>query len=129
MTIQFKPAHFLYISRFLVQTVKKEGSMSESFYKTAISRAYYAAFLESRIYAEKRMNFIGSKTGIDHKQLAACYQKSKNSSVRSVGHKLSKLKKWRSFSDYEIAASVQPTEKTAKEAIYYAQQIFLILDN
>ncbi|MDV0447813.1 hypothetical protein MsAg5_17300 [Methanosarcinaceae archaeon Ag5] len=121
----FEPAHFLYLSKCLIKKTPKECFLSESVYRTAIGRAYYAAFLEVRNYAAKNDGFISSKTGKDHKNLEIHFNRSADYSFRQIGHKLAKLKKWRTLSDYEMSPNFEiPIEKTAKRAVREATQIF-----
>ncbi|WNY25979.1 HEPN domain-containing protein [Methanolapillus millepedarum] len=121
----FKPIHFLYISKYLFKVAQNDCPIPDSAYRSAISRAYYAAFLEARSYAANRMDFSSSKTGKDHTILANFYKKSKEHSVQDIGDYLFKLKKWRLISDYDIPAEYSvPIKEQAKDAILHSIQIF-----
>ncbi|MDV0446750.1 hypothetical protein MsAg5_06030 [Methanosarcinaceae archaeon Ag5] len=123
--MDFKPAHFLYLSIYLTKLAKSNLPISESFYRTAVGRAYYASFWEARAYAENNLNFVSSGTGGDHRFLASCYRDSDNKSIRSVGLLLSKLRTWRNISDYESSDKYDVSiERKAVEAISYAVSIF-----
>ncbi|WNY26405.1 hypothetical protein [Methanolapillus ohkumae] len=86
--MDFKPVYFLSLSKYLVKIAEQSGLNSESVYRAAIGRAYYASFLKAREYAleiwvlpnqkpEKTIPFwrhvIKNQTRIPRKPLAKIY--------------------------------------------------------
>ncbi|WP_338098836.1 HEPN domain-containing protein [Methanolapillus africanus] len=113
------------MAKYLFKIAQNDYPMPDSAYRTAIGRAYYAAFLEARIYASENMNFVCSKTGKDHTNLADFYKNSKDGTIRYIGEYLFKLKKWRTISDYDIPAEFKmPIKEQAKDAITHSMKIF-----
>ena len=61
---------FLELSRILGRQAQ-DGGYREAFLRSAISRAYYAAFCHTRNYAIKRLGFRARYDGEDHGALRA----------------------------------------------------------
>jgi uncharacterized protein (UPF0332 family) len=74
------------------------GYSQEAAERSAVSRAYYAAFCWARSYAEKNLGFQpGGKTS-DHAKLRE-YLKKKG--YKELASDLNKLREWRNACDYD----------------------------
>jgi hypothetical protein len=96
----FNWPHFLRISRLLskyANETTKDPDMSESAFRSAISRAYYSAYGYSYEHAENFLGFEGSGSGEDHKELRDWY---KNCGIPSIKRKLMDLWVLRKQADY-----------------------------
>lgn len=70
----------------------------EAVERSAVSRAYYAAFCWIRNYAEANLGFQATKTAEDHKLLREHLKR--QSRVR-LASRLGKLREWRNNCDYD----------------------------
>src|SRR6266852_9212753 len=87
---------FLELSRILGRQAQ-DGGYREAFLRSAISRAYYAAFCHTRNYAIKRLGFRARYDGEDHGALRARLKKGK---MQGVAERLQQLREWRNDCDY-----------------------------
>ncbi|MDV0447862.1 hypothetical protein MsAg5_17790 [Methanosarcinaceae archaeon Ag5] len=92
--------------------------------RSAISRAYYSAYLQAKDFAIQKMNFVSRKKSSEHRQIADFFLLSKNPAYKEIGYYLFKLRMWRNTSDYDIPSEIDAsiTEKT-NEAIRLADDI------
>jgi len=100
---------FLHTARFL----QNNGS-DEAAYRTAISRAYYACFLEARriafsncSVAMRTKDGITNEKDIRHKSLQYYLKNSPDKPVRQLGEDLSDLQAIRIDADYIMALAVR----------------------
>lgn len=82
-------AHFLYS-----QAVSPSA---EAAYRSAVSRAYYAAFCHVRNYARDQLGFTPRYDADDHGRLRAFLNKGK---TRILASRLDRLRQWRNECDY-----------------------------
>ena len=92
---------FLALARDL-QTQARGAANPESLLRTALSRAYYAAFCHSRNYAQAWLQFAARDDADDHGRLRAHLKTKKR---RGVSERLDRLRQWRNESDYHDAVS------------------------
>jgi len=74
------------------------GYSQEAADRSAVSRAYYAAFCWARNYAEQLLDFERSGTAKDHKCLRKCLQQRGKTEIASG---LNQLRGWRNVCDYD----------------------------
>lgn len=73
---------------------------SEASGRSAVSRAYYAAFCTARNYAEANFCFQRTGTPEDHKALIVCLEQHGREYTR-VARRLRELRMWRNQCDYD----------------------------
>lgn len=95
------------------------GYSTEAANRTAVSRAYYAAFCQLRGYAESRLGFQRSGTAQDHKRLRKYLKKAKRPRWAS---RLNRLREWRNDCDYEDV--VPGLQSRVQRAILTVDKIF-----
>ena len=92
----------------------------EAAQRSAVSRAYYAAFCYARNYAESRLGFQRTGTGRDHKLLKE-HLRNLGQPWDEVADDLADLQQWRGFCDYDD--EVAGLEILASNAINTAQKV------
>lgn len=90
---------FLKLARSL-QGRADSGYSAEASDRTAISRAYYAAFCHARNFAKENQGFAPRKTGEDHKTLREHFTRL-GGEWAMVANNLDALRKWRNQCDYD----------------------------
>ncbi|GIV07347.1 MAG: hypothetical protein KatS3mg017_0549 [Fimbriimonadales bacterium] len=88
--------------------------------RTAVSRAYYAAFCCVRNYAEVQFDFRRTATGRDHRLLRKHLQNIDSDWLEIAGY-LTDLATWRHCCDYDD--KVEGLDKMAPKAIETAKEI------
>ncbi len=86
---------YLQIARVLAQ--ETQGVNQEAAWRSAVSRAYYAAFCHARNYARDRHNLILGNDPGDHKLVRKHFLKRK---MYNVASDLQDLRIWRNDCDY-----------------------------
>lgn len=76
-------------------------SLEEACLRSAISRAYYAAFVRARNFATDRDGFIPSHTGADHRRVNKHFKSSPDRMRRQIGTNLNRIRGCRASADYE----------------------------
>lgn len=71
--------------------------LREAALRSAVSRAYYAAFCHARNYARDRQGFIPTGTSKDHRLVRQHFQGRKEF---DIADKLDELRQWRNDCDY-----------------------------
>lgn len=120
------PRLFLGTAHFL-----RNNGTDEAAYRSAISRAYYACFLEVRRIAfkncdRKALNVYGiyKERDMGHKDLLAFLKNSVKESIRMLGNDLDGLQRSRQDADYEMSSEV-----TADDAEYEIDESGSILED
>lgn len=108
---------FLELARDLTGRAGSDYS-TEAADRTAVSRAYYAAFCWARNYAESRLGFQRTGKAEDH---ALLRQHLSRQGKRQVASNLNKLRGWRNACDYED--QVPNTIHLVKGAIETADKV------
>jgi hypothetical protein len=88
---------FLELARILGRDAEGSGHR-EAFLRSALGRAYYAAFCHARNYARDYLGFRPRYDGDDH---GALREKLKRGKRRGVSDRLEQLRKWRNDCDYK----------------------------
>ncbi|MCE7698224.1 MAG: hypothetical protein K8E24_005105 [Methanobacterium paludis] len=96
----------------------------ECFYRTAVDRAYYAAFLKSREWLVANEGFRPTKKGLDHKLVAQQIKQSRRlqSNRLTMSSKLYGLRECRNNASYDLDGFIC-TKKHAKNAIINSQEV------
>jgi len=116
----FEWSEYLDLAQFLFSNSNNFHQITrESAYRSAVSRAYYAAFCHSREYARAKYNFIPTGTGKDHKSIRD--ELKKNGLIR-VANKLEVIHQWRKKCDYDN--DVNNIDIITQEAIKETIDIF-----
>jgi hypothetical protein len=111
---------------FLDVAVYIEGAAPappDGFFRTAVSRAYYFAFLESREQCKRHqiLKVKLSKTRIEQRDVIQALQHSKNPALVNIGQRLAAFQTERERADYELSGRIQAADATG--AIDQARQI------
>jgi uncharacterized protein (UPF0332 family) len=111
---------FLALARFL-QTGAGKTYTEQAALRSAVGRAYYAAFNHACVYAETRNAFTRQRDAGDHERLRQHFQIRGNTEIAS---QLDDLRRWRNACDYDdtrafrvIKLMVEPALKKAQEII------------
>src|SRR2546430_17271660 len=111
----FDWAEYLHLARLLAQ-----GSIPcdlEAALRTAMSRAYYAAYCHSRNYAQARLHFAPTSDPADHRLLREHFRQQR---MADVARRLDQLRQWRNHCDYRDTVYNLPT--ILQQAITLAQE-------
>ena len=102
------------------QLVGRAGSgySAEAAERSAVSRAYYAAFCLVRNYAEKNLAFRKTGSAQDHESLREHLKRQRRVRLAS---RLNKLRKWRNDCDYDD--EVTNLSHYVQNAIRIAEQV------
>jgi uncharacterized protein (UPF0332 family) len=107
-----KPDGFLEVTQ-LVST--GASPQTEPFFRSAISRAYYAAHLSAReLYLGRRKISPNSRGIVTHRMMIRAL---KGSRLPGLGHQLDQLLDARIEADYDLRASIQSNELQAAVTI------------
>lgn len=87
---------YLNLARFL------HGQGNEAAFRSAVSRAYYAAFCHTRNYARDRHGFAPTYKSDDH-QLVRNHFRGRG--MTQIAQKLDSLRQWRNRCDYDDTVS------------------------
>ncbi len=108
---------YLQLARALVGQ-HKLGGVSEAAQRSAVSRAYYAAFCFARNYAESKLGFRRTGGGADHKRLREYLEQKGRVGLASD---LNRLRGWRNECDY--GDNVRNVGQYAQNAIRIAEGV------
>lgn len=72
--------------------------LSEATHRSAVSRAYYAAFCHARRYAQRNLGYLPRYTAADHGSLRRHYDAH---GLSAIADDLDKLRDWRNECDYD----------------------------
>jgi len=97
--MSFKWLEFLELARDL-RGRSGTGYSTEAAERTAVSRAYYAAFCHFRNYAEVYLGFQACHNATDHERLRTHFQNLGQPWI-NVAATLGRLRKWRNDCDYD----------------------------
>jgi len=108
---------------FLVQAKNLVGYAGfpysqEAAERSAVSRAYFAAFCLARNYAEAQLNFKRSGDAKDHKRLR---EHLKNSGKAQMASRMNRLRDWRNDCDYKD--EVRNLKRLVKYALENADKV------
>ena len=96
----------------------------EVFQRSLISRAYYAAYLESCSLCEDHLGFVRSARGAEHREVPTLLA-AIDPDLRT---RLRLLRQLRNAADYDIELSAQTIAHSAQQSRLYATSILTALD-
>jgi uncharacterized protein (UPF0332 family) len=97
----------------------------EACLRTAISKAYYAAFCSARNYARDLDRLVLDESAQDHGSVKKHYIRAPDPKNRQVGNSLDRLRDSRNQADY--SDSIDELEKLAESSIYQSKQVHIFL--
>lgn len=95
--------------------------------RSAISRAYYAAFISARNYLQETEGLSIPKTADAHKYVVQQFKQSSETERQNIGRNLEKLRRDRNEADYNN--SVPELFKISKIAVKRSQRVMSQLSN
>lgn len=110
---------------FLSLGARLAAGTTEADWRTAVSRAYYAAFhVARRLFAD--LNFTVPRADRAHQYLVFRLSNSGESPVEQAGRDLETLRRLRNRADYDEAPALTPSQAAA--AVQLAESIIKVLD-
>lgn len=91
----------------------------EAAFRSAVSRAYYAAFCYGRNYAQDRLEFTPQRNAEDHGHLI---ERLRDRKLGHIAQKLGRLRQWRNNCDYDDTVGDLPPILAA--SLTYTQEVF-----
>lgn len=88
---------FLAVANFL-RNQSGPGVPRDAALRSAVSRAYYAAFCHSRDYAKAKLGYVSPGTPEEHRDLRRFFAQN---GFGKIANWLDKLRDWRNLCDYE----------------------------
>lgn len=116
---------FLTLADGLLRNLPSPGS-EESRFRTAISRAYYAAFCSARATAASQDGLMISYAGEDHNRVTAHFRFARDPLRRKIGWDLKRLRDFRNQADYDDVMIGTP-RSLAQSSVALAQNILTAL--
>ena len=115
----FEWAQFIDIAKILLEHGKLASITQDAAYRSAMSRAYYAAFGHAKMFATDTLNFIPLGTEEDHIHLRDFF---KDNQRPEVSRHLTQLRQWRNQSDYDNPCYII-NENQTRRAIQQAEHL------
>ena len=91
--------HFLLVAKIFVRQAATSG-YQDALLRSAISRAYYAAFISARNFLRDKESVIFSSSADTHQQVANLFRNSSIKNRRQIGIMLYNLRILRNKADY-----------------------------
>jgi uncharacterized protein (UPF0332 family) len=98
--MSFNWSNFLTLATTLVN-VSNESEVAEAALRSAMSRAYYAAFCAARNFLYERGELSPTRTGQDHGRVKDHFKNSNHKAMQQIGYWLERLFEKRVQADYE----------------------------
>jgi uncharacterized protein (UPF0332 family) len=114
--MSFDWREYLHLARFLATV--GSGFSQEAVLRSAVSRAYYAAFCHARNFARDRQGFSPTHTPKDHDLVRTHF---KNQGRVDIARHLETLRRWRNRCDYDD--TVSNVSNLLASAIAQAQKV------
>jgi uncharacterized protein (UPF0332 family) len=92
------------LAKSLVKYTKR-STISEAYFRSAASRAYYASFHMAEEYATKKLRYRPTKFNA-HSTLIQFFKRNPDITLKTIGTELDSCRKDRNTSDYDTAANV-----------------------
>ncbi len=112
---------------FLVQADRLLASGSEVDRRSAVSRAYYAAYHLARVLVAKKCGVVVSKTADAHQTIQRCLMNSQHTQLRSAGSRLESLRGERNVADYQLTDARFAIPDTANFSVEMAKGVFAVI--
>ncbi len=116
--MSFKWDDYLRLAQYLGKGKIKECSQ-EAARRTAVSRAYYAAFGHARKYAQANFGFTPTQTADDHRLIRECFKRNREP---NIARWLDELRRCRNSCDYND--KVRNLSEKLQQSLQNAQKIF-----
>ncbi|MEK7396088.1 MAG: hypothetical protein AAB116_04030 [Candidatus Poribacteria bacterium] len=119
----FKWSEYFDLAKFLYSNSSSFCQITqEAAYRSAVSRAYYAAFCHSREYARSNYGFVPTGTGEDHRLVRDVFRRR---GISEISDRLKALHQWRKMCDYDNKVNNigTITQKAIKETMDIFQTI------
>ena len=114
---------YLDLARYLSDQAGRQADICEAAQRSAVSRAYYAAFCHARNYARDIEAFVPTGTGKDHAVVPDHFKATKP----EVSRLLQRLKQWRTTCDYDDTLASSPRQADVHmmmlSAIRHAEEV------
>jgi len=123
--MSFDGADFLTLADALVCDPNSPGP-EEASLRSAISRAYYAAFLVARNFGRDRLEFTPTGTGRDHWIVMNHFRSSPDRIRRKIGLDLDRLYDYRTSADYDDILAGRPVA-LAQSSVAIAHNVLAAL--
>lgn len=108
---------------YLELAKKLAATNDEASMRSAVSRAYYAAFHKVKLFAKNDEVGVKFSGGVDiHKEVVDFLKKHGNPSIQSLSPKLGRLRKDRNTCDY--GSSIKNVKSIAEKSIILAETVF-----
>ncbi|MDN7024021.1 HEPN domain-containing protein [Methanoculleus sp. FWC-SCC1] len=117
--MQFQWSHFIDVAIFLFSNADDTTIPREAAYRSAISRAYYAAFCHAKWHAKDNFLFEPADNEEDHRDLR---DHLKDHGKKDIARYLTQLRQWRNESDYDDPA-YNATSQKVQSAISLAEKV------
>lgn len=117
--------NYLELAEYLASGDSEGPFTEEAGKRSAISRAYYAAFCHARNYASSHWGFIPLKTAEDHDKVATLFLNQDDEVISNIGSDLQTLRSWRNKCDYDDTWNGFPM--SVAPAINASSQVFDVL--
>ena len=125
--MSFNWADFLMLANALVRNPNSPGP-EEASLRSAISRAYYAAFHVARDFGRDRGEFTPTGTGQDHWLVMNYFRSSPDRIHRKIGLDLDRLYGNRTSADYDNVLTGRPVA-LAQSSVAIAQNVLNALNS
>jgi hypothetical protein len=112
---------------FLAQAEQLLTGGSEVDRRSAVSRAYYAAYHLARILVSEKCGVVLSKTADSHQTLQRCLMNSQHAQLRAAGSRLESLRAERNLADYNLTDARFAIPDAAKFDVEMAREIFTVI--
>jgi hypothetical protein len=112
------------VARHLEKEANQATGQAEALRRSAVGRAYYAAFCHARNYAVQYLGYYIKGFGDDHGALRGHLKKSRRGGDAA---RLDMLRNLRNEADYSDELSWDDAATTVKEAIEAAERLFASL--
>lgn len=123
--MSFHWGDYLTLADSLVSAPAAPGPQ-EAALRTAISRAYYAAFCSARNLTRNRGEFVSTGAASDHELIAVYFRGSTDPTRQRIGVDLGRLRKYRNNADYDDQLAGDPLAR-AKLSVATAHGILTAL--
>lgn len=117
----------MYADEFLTLAATLCKSKDAACVRTAVSRAYYAAFLTARDWLSSRRVDV-EKLGVAHSQVVNALLASGEPDLEDAGFLLNGLRTLRNDADYQIDTLTHEAPKTAVQSVSDAQEVISTLN-
>jgi hypothetical protein len=111
----------LQLARQLELDASSTNTNAEALYRSAVSRAYFAAFCHARNYAESFLKYQPKQDERDHGSLRAHL---KGKRRHGDADRLERLRQWRNEADYLNDLPWTDVKSVAATAIVEAEKVF-----